>query len=122
MTNSTTDAAEREDTDDEAVEHRMFLDGTLNGDEKMNRFAKLVDSRFGSQARRTNKLRAEVHKDLNALRDDLEPALRIARAVGLLFDVWDTVAPAARVIGAVGGFVVGALLFAVGAGLIRMPF
>lgn len=91
VTNTEAEAEEAEDS-------RMFRDALLNGDEKFNKFVKLTDSRFDSQARRTNKLRVElreemaelrqslrnemdgVNRNINGLRSDLKPAIDLAKA------------------------------------------
>ena len=85
--------------DEEQLEGQNFRDVLLNGDEKGNRFVKMVDTRFLSAARRQNKARQEVREEFITLRTELAPLLAVARVVYTM----QQIAPVAGVItGALG--------------------
>jgi hypothetical protein len=69
-----------EEAADESLESQAFKDALLNGDEKLNRLVKLVDVRFESQARRTNKARREAKEATDTLRRDLAPLIELAQS------------------------------------------
>ena len=91
-----------EDVDDS----KMFLDALLNGDPTFNKFVKMVDRRFESQARRTNNGRKEVRDEMKALRKELGPVIEFARA-------FKYYAAAGGVIGTIGSLIVGAIALGV---------
>lgn len=80
MTTEAIDEEEREDS-------QMFRDALLNGDEKINRLVKLVDTRLESQARRTNKARKEARDEMAKLRKDLGPLIELADVLSFIFSL-----------------------------------
>lgn len=78
----TTDATE--DEIDTSAESSMFNDALINGDEKINVLVRLVDTRFNSQTRRTNKMRRESRDRDEALRRDLAPVILAAKMFPML--------------------------------------
>lgn len=120
---------EIEDADDAAedeAESKMYLDALINGNEPINRLARLTDSRFGSQTRRTNKLRAEVREGFaaraeaeKALRKDLGPLLEFVGTLNDIVRVARQIAKPIAVVTPVIGTVGGALL---ALGIVRLPF
>jgi len=73
-----------EDEIEEASEGAAFRDALLNGDEKFNRFVRLVDRRFESQARRTNKGNKASRDAIAGLRDDLAPVIDFVQTIKAL--------------------------------------
>jgi hypothetical protein len=64
------------EAEEESLESIAFQDALLNGDEKVNRLVKLIDTRFAAHGKRTREVRDEVR----GLRADLAPLLWIVKA------------------------------------------
>jgi hypothetical protein len=87
---------------EETLESRAWRDALLNGDEKINRLVKLIDTRFSSASRRQREHRQELREDMQKLKRDLQPLIDVASVVRI-FQHWPIM---------VGGFLAGGTLIA----------
>jgi len=83
---------------DESIESQLFRDANLNGDERLNKLVKMIDTRFESQARRTNKLRKETREGFAELNRKLAPVIAIASAWPYITGVFGIIGTAAVVV------------------------
>ena len=83
-----------------------YREALLNGDERFNKFVKLTDRRFESQARRTNKRAKEMKDDFEALRLALAPLIELSHVLAGTRRVWPIFAAVGSAAVFVGGTVI----------------